>query len=170
MEGDLDMIRDLELLQEIEELEELENELQPRRKIARVNFIDAQNPLEYYNGESFRQNMAFSKDQFLIVLDKFKEKFATSLPSYSPLIQFTVFLRYVKSNGFLRDVSVDVSVQMPISTVHEIVNSVAKDIASYFHTYIVYPSVEEQNIAAARILEKYGFPGCPKARPSSFIR
>ena len=155
--SDLDIISDLELLQEIEELE---NELQPRQKIPRVNFIDAQNPLEYYNTDKeFHLNMAFTKSQFLIVLDKFKDKFETSLPTYSPFIQLTVFLQYLKSNSFLRNVSTQVVVQLPISIVHEIVNSVANDIASCFSEWIVYPTAEEQNIAAARILEKYGFPG-----------
>ena len=159
MERDLELIRDLQFL---EELEEIEEELQPHRKIPRVNLIDAQNPLEYYNGDSFHSYMAFTKEQFLIVLDIFKDTFATSIPAHSPLVQLTVFLRYVKSNNFLKDLCTQTVVQLPISDCHEIVNSVAGDIASYSETYIVYPSVEEQNTAAARVLEKYNFPGCPK--------
>ena len=155
--SDLDIISDLELLQEIEELE---NELQPRQKIPRVNFIDAQNPLEYFNDDvSFKECMAFTKDQFLFVLDKFKHKFASSIPDHSPLVQFTVFLRYVRSNLFLRDLRTDACVQLPITKCHKIVTSVAMDIASYSRTYIVFPTVREQTIIAARILDKYGFPG-----------
>ena len=167
MERDLDLIRDLSLL---EEIEELENELGPQHRIARVNFVDAQNPLEYYNEVSFYNNMGFSKDHFLIVLDRFKDKFSTSLPDFSPFIQFTVFLHYLKSNSFLRNVSTQTVVQLPISAVHKIVNSVAKDIAFYFHVYIVYPSAEEQNIVAARVLEKYNVPGCPKVMDGTQIK
>ena len=161
MDLEFEIIRDLELIEENEEIENELDELQPRRKIPRVNLKDAENPMEYYNGETFRNYMGFTKDQFIIVLDKFKDKFASSISAHSPMIQLTVFLRYVKSNGFLKDVVTQTVVQLPISNVHRIVNSVASDIASYSRTYIVYPTVEEQRIAAARILEKYGFPGTP---------
>ena len=160
---DFELDRDLELIEELEEL-------QPHKKIPRVNLFDAKNPLEYYNAKSFYDNMAFTKDQFLIVLDKFKHKFASSMPIHSPLVQFTVFLSYVKSNSFLRVLGTQACVQLPVATCHEIVNSVAMDIASYTRAYIVYPTVEEQTVIAARILDKYGFPGSVCILHSSEIR
>ena len=149
-------LRNIEFLEEVEEIED-----QPRPKIPRVNLIDAQNPFDYYGEKAFYDNLGVTKDQFPIILAKFQDKFATSIPEHSPFVQFTVFLRYLKSNAFLRDMVAFTCVQLPRSTVHKIVNSVAKDIAFYSRTYIVYPTVEEQNIAAARVLEKYNFPGSP---------
>ena len=126
MDLEFEVMRDLELL---EENEEIEREL--RRKIPRVNFTDAQNPMEYMNDKSFYDNLAFTKEQFLIVLDKFKDKFAASMPAHSPMIQLTVFLCYLKSNQFMRNLSTQTYIQLPISNIHRILNSVANDIASY---------------------------------------
>ena len=110
----------------------------------------------------------------LYLLELIREKMPKGINIFcvfiSPFVQFTVFLRYVKSNEFLRDLSTQAVVQLPISNVHRIVNSVAMDIASYSHTYIAYPTVEEQNITAARILEKYGFPGCPSVMDGSQVK
>ena len=128
MDLEFEMIRDLELM---EENEEIENELMPRRKIPRVIFTDAQNPMEIMNDKSFYDNLAFTKAQFLIVLDKFKDKFAASMSAHSPMIQLTVFLCYLKSNQFLRNLSTQLYIQLPISNIHRILNSVANDIASY---------------------------------------
>ena len=128
MDLEFEMIRDLELM---EENEEIENELMPRRKIPRVIFTDAQNPMEIMNDKSFYDNLAFTKAQFLIVLDKFKDKFAASMSAHSPMVQLTVFLCYVKSNQFLRNLSTQLYIQLPISNIHRILNSVANDIASY---------------------------------------
>ena len=128
MDLEFEMIRDLELM---EENEEIENELMPRRKIPRVIFTDAQNPMEIMNDKSFYDNLAFTKAQFLIVLDKFEDKFAASMSAHSPMIQLTVFLCYLKSNQFLRNLSTQLYIQLPISNIHRILNSVANDIASY---------------------------------------
>ena len=157
----LQAIRNIEFLEEVEEIEN-----QPRPKIPRVNLVDPQNPFEYYNEDAFHDNLGLTKHEFPIVLAKFQDKFATSIPQHSPFVQFTVFLRYLKSNAFLRDMVAFVDVQLPISIVHKIVNSVAEDIAFYSRTYIVYPTIEEQNIAAARVLEKYNFPGSPRDESS----
>ena len=159
------LIRSIEFLEEVEEIEN-----QPRPKIPRVNFIDAQNPFEYYNEVGFYDNVGFTKEQFLIILAKFQEKFTTSIPEHTPFMQFFVFLRYLKSNAFLRDLAVFTCVQLPITSCHKIVDSVAKDIAFYSRTYIVYPTSEEQNIAAARVLEKYSFPGSPSLIDGSQFR
>ena len=128
MDLEFEMIRDLELM---EENEEIENELMPRRKIPRVIFTDAQNPMEILDDKSFHDNLAFTKDQFLIVLDKFKDKFAASMSVHSPMVQLTVFLCYLKSNQFLRNLSTQLYIQLPISNIHRILISVANDIASY---------------------------------------
>ena len=128
MDLEFEMIRDLELM---EENEEIENELMPRRKIPRVIFTDAQNPMEIMNDKSFYDNLAFTKAQFLIVLDKFKDKFAASMSAHSPMIQLTVFLCYLKSNQFMRNLSTQTYIQLPVSNIHRILNSVANDIASY---------------------------------------
>ena len=128
MDLEFEIVRDLELM---EENEEIENELMPRRKIPRVIFTDAQNPMEIMNNKSFYDNLAFTKAQFLIVLDKFKDKFAASMSAHSPMIQLTVFLCYLKSNQFLRNLSTQLYIQLPISNIHRILNSVANDIASY---------------------------------------
>ena len=128
MDLEFEMIRDLELM---EENEEIENALMPRRKIPRVIFTDAQNPREIMNDKSFYDNLAFTKAQFLIVLDNFKDKFAASMSAHSPMIQLTVFLCYLKSNQFLRNLSTQLYIQLPISNIHRILNSVANDIASY---------------------------------------
>ena len=161
----LNGIRNLEFLEEIEEIES-----QPRPKIPRVNLKDPLNPFDYYNGKSFEDYLGLTKEQFPIVLAKFQDKFATSIPNHTPFVQFTVFLRYLKSNAFLRDVATFTCVQLPITTVNQIVNSVAKDIAFYSRTYIVYPTIEEQNIAAARVLEKHSFPGSPSLIDGSQFR
>ena len=161
----LNAVRNLEFLEEIEEIEN-----QPRPKIPRVNLLDPQNPFEYYNDVAFYGNFGVTKEQFSIILAKFQDKFATSIPQHTPFVQFTVFLRYLKSNAFLRDMVAFTCVQLPITSIHEIVNSVAKDIAFYSRTYIVYPTIEEQNIAAARVLEKYNFPGSPSLIDGSQFR
>ena len=150
------LIRNFELMEEFEEIETVANQ-----RVPRVTFTDRQDPFSVFNDEVFQNKFLWTKHQFLIVLQKFKDKLASSM-SHSPLLQFIVFMHYVRSNGFLSDVSTQSFVQLPTSTVHQIVNSVAKDIASYSRTYIVYPNIEEQNITAARILAKYNFPGCSK--------
>ena len=163
----MEYIRDLELLEEIEEIENL---LTPQTRIPRVNFVDRQNAFEYFSNQGFFENFGFTKEQFPIVLDKFRDKFSSSLPEYSPEYQFIVFLDYVKSNQFMRKISTQSYIQLPLSKVNEIVNSVANDISFYSRTYIVYPTVEEQNICAARILENYGFPGCSKIQDGCQIK
>ena len=147
-------IRNIELLEFLEE-----NVFNPR--IPRVIFRDRQNPFEEYSDSFFHGNLGFTKQQFVIVLDKFKDKFAETDPNHPPMLQFIVFMQYVKSNEFLRSVTTQNIVQLPISTVGEIVNNVATDIASFSQEYIAYPSQQEQNVIAARMLEKYGMPGCP---------
>ena len=151
------VLRNIEIIDGYEQLENVINQ-----RIPRVIFSDPQNPFEIFRDDIFQGKFLFRKHQFMTVLDKFKDKFATSMPGHSPLRQFTVYMTYVRSNGFLRDVSTQNYVELPIPTVHKIVNSVAKDIAFYSRNYIVYPNKEEQNIIAARILEKYGFPGCSR--------
>ena len=163
----MEYIRDLEFLEEVEEIENL---LTPQPRIPYVNFIDQQNPFEYFSNKGFFDNFGFTKEQFPIVLSNFRDKFASSIPDYSPECQFIVFLDYVKSDGFLRKVSTQPHVQIPISKVCEIVNSVAKDIAFYSRTFIVYPSIEEQNNMAARVLDKTGFPGCSKIQDGSQMK
>ena len=158
-------LRNIEFLEEVEEVEN-----QPRPKIPRVNLKDPLNPFDYYNDEAFHANLGLTKEQFPIILAKFQDKFATSIPQHTPFVQFTVFLRYLKSNAFMRDVVTFTCVQLPITTVNQIVNSVAKDIAFYTRTYVVYPTIEEQNIAAARVLEKYNFPGSPSLIDGSQFR
>ena len=90
----------IQAIRNIELLEEIEN--QPRPKIPRVNLIDAQNPFEYYNEDAFHTNLGPTKVEFPNILAKFQDK-ATSIPEHSPFVQFTVFLRYLKSSAFLRD-------------------------------------------------------------------
>ena len=150
------LIRNIEIMEELEVMHTAVNQ-----RIPRVIFNDRSDPFSVFNDEVFQNKFLWTKHQFLIVLDKFKNKFASSM-SHSPMLQFIVFMHYVRSNGFVSDVSTQMFVQLPTSTVEDIVNSVAKDIAFYSRNYIVYPTVEEQNIIAARILEKYHFPGCSK--------
>ena len=158
------LIRNIELVEEFEEIRTVVNQ-----RIPRVIFSDRSDPFSVFNDEVFQNKFLWTKHQFLIVLDKFKDKFAASM-SHSSMLQFIVFMHYVRSNGFVSDVSTQMFVQLPTSTVEDIVNSVANDIAFYSRTYIVYPSVEEQNIIAARILEKFKFPGCSKIMDGSQIQ
>ena len=149
-------IRNIELLEYLEE-----NVFNPRPSVPRVIFRDRQDPFVEYSDSFFHDNLGFTKGQFVIVLDKFKDKFAQTDPCHPPLLQFIVFMQYIKSNEFLRNMTTQSIVQLPISTVGEIVNNVATDIASFSQEYIAYPSAQEQNVTAARILEKHGMPGNP---------
>ena len=51
-------------------------------------------------------------------------------------------------------------VQLPVSTIGDVVNDVAKVIASTTHEYIKFPDLDEQNLIAAHFAEEFGFPGC----------
>ena len=142
-------------------LTEIRNQLRIPRRI----FRDQLNPLEYYaSAEKFRKNLIFSKDGFLFVLDIFKHKLTKpdnpSCPSISPLLRLTVFLHYLRSNDFYRVESDIAYLQLPQSTICDVVNQTAKDIASFHSQYIVFPDEGEKEVISSFFLEKFDFPGC----------
>ena len=100
MDLEFEVMRDLELL---EENEEIECEL--RRKIPRVNFTDAQNPMEYMNDKSFYDNLAFTKEQFLIVLDKFKDKFAAFSENKTDSLKVYSFMQSSLTNCLIATIT-----------------------------------------------------------------
>ena len=64
-----------------------------------------------------------------------------------------------RSNGFYRNVGTQLVVQLPKSTISNIVNEVAQVIASSTKEYIKFPTIEEQNVTAAHFAEHFKFPG-----------
>ena len=152
-------------LQGILDTNERLNAIRHQLRIPRRILRDQQNPLEYYRGaEEFRSNLIFSKDGFLYILDLFKDKltkrYNPGSPTISPLLRLTVFLHYLRSNSFYRNESDITYIQLPKSTICDVLNQTAKDIASFSSTYIVFPDEEEKEVIANFFLENFRFPGC----------
>ena len=142
-------------------LEEIRNQFRVQRRI----FRDQQNPLEYYRtNEEFQRNLAFFKDGFLFILDTFKDiltkPYCPSSPTISPLLRLTVFLHYLRSCDFYRVESDITYIQLPKSTICDVVNQTAKDIASFSSTFIPFPDEEGKKVIASYFLENFNFPGC----------
>ena len=51
------------------------------------------------------------------------------------------------------------TVQLPVSTIENVVNDVAKAIAGQSSTYLKFPSVEEQHQIASSFSDEFNFPG-----------
>ena len=72
----------------------------PRRSIS-----DAYNPLEILSDKEFQGAYAFSKDAFLHTFGLFEhllEPKTSASTALSPLLKFSTFLFYLRSNGFYR--------------------------------------------------------------------
>ena len=150
-----------DILDTNERLTEIRNQLRIPRRI----FRDQLNPLEHYrSSEEFRNNLIFSKDGFLFILDIFKDiltkPYNPGSPTISPLLRLTVYLHYLRSNSYYRVESDIAYIQLPKSTIGDILNQTAKDIASYSSTYIVFPDEEEKEVISNFFLENFKFPGC----------
>ena len=140
------------------DLAEIRREARVPRRVLR----DAENPLEYFNEKDFKANLAFSKDGFVFVLEKFQDKIRRPFHDgleISPMLRLTVYLQYIRSNNFYRSSSTQCFIKLPKTTIHNIVNAVAKDIASFSATYINFPDADEQETIAKYFFENYNFPG-----------
>ena len=51
------------------------------------------------------------------------------------------------------------TVQLPVSTVENVVNDVAKAIAGQSSSYLKFPTVQEQHDIASRFSDEHKFPG-----------
>ena len=129
-------------------------------RVPRVEFRDQENPLEAMREKEFKENLAFTKDGFLHILELFKDKIRRPCPNeISPLLKLTVYLQYVRSNDFLKSTRNQFYIRLPKSTICNILNDVSKDIASFSSTYIKFPDLEEQEIIANYFAENFNFPG-----------
>ena len=163
-----DLLEDFPVLNDVEDILDTDSrvtEIRNQFRFSRSLFRDQQNPLEYYrNPEKFRKNLIFSKDGFLHLLGIFKDKLTKpnnpGCPSISPLLRLTVYLHYLRSNSFYRVESDVTYIQLPLSTICEVVTQTAKDIASFYSKYIVFPDEEEKEVISNYFLENFDFPGC----------
>ena len=160
-EEDLEQFNDF--LEGLNDIRETANDLSGIRslgRVPRVEFRDQENPLEAMREKEFKENLAFTKDGFLHVLELFKDKIRRPCHNeISPLLKLTVYLQYVRSNDFYKSTRNQYYIRLPKSTICKIVNDVAKDIASFSSTYIKFPDLEEQEIIANYFAENFNFPG-----------
>ena len=73
--------------------------------IPRRSIHDAYNPLEVLSDKQFQAAYAFSKDAFLHTFGLFEhilEPKTSASTALSPLLKFSTFLFYLRSNGFYR--------------------------------------------------------------------
>ena len=155
----------LRRVQQIENVEAELNEILRLFRIPRRIFRDQENPLEYYRTEKeFKEKIGFSKDGFRFLFDIFKNKlerpFNPGSPTISPLLRLTIFLWYLKHAEFYNSMTDQTLIKLPKSTIGDIVNVVAKDIATFSSKYIVFPDEEEKEVIAKSFLEQFNFPGC----------
>ena len=156
---------DFQLIEDIQNIQQLGDDLHEiaRVRVPRVVFRDQENPLEALSDFDFKANLAFTKDGFLFILDIFKDKIdrPSANPDYyiSPLLRLTIFLQYLRSNGFYRNVSTHYFTKIPTSTIGRIVNDVAKDIASFQSEYIQFPNLNQRDEIANYFMENFQFPG-----------
>ena len=98
----------LETLEAVSRIENLAGDirdLNSGQHIPRGILRDFGNPLEALSDKQFQSAHAFSKDKFLHVFDLFKTELQPSNPGrhvVPPLIKFSTFLFYLRSNGFYR--------------------------------------------------------------------
>ena len=138
------------------------NDIRRLGRVPRVVFCDQENPLEALREKEFKENLIFSKDGFLHILELFKDKIRRPChqsAEISPLLKLTTYLQSVRSNDFYRSTRNQFYIRLPKSTICKIVNEVAKDIASFSSTYIKFPDLEEQEVIANYFAENYNFPG-----------
>ena len=174
----MDIFEDFPLLQEMQDIFDTDADVQDildtearlveirnQFRIPRRIFRDQLNPLEHYRtSEEFQKNFGFFKDGFLFILDIVKDKltkpYNPGSPTISPLLRLTVFLHYLRSNSFYRVESDIAFIQLPTSTICEVVNQTARDIASFSSKYIAFPDEEEKEVISSYFLENFKFPGC----------
>ena len=164
----MDFSEDFPLLQDVQDILDTEARLAEIRnqfRIPRRRFRDQLNPLEYYeSAKKFRDNLIFSKDGFRFILDIFKDILTKpnnpGSHTISPLLRLTVFSHYLRSNDFYRVESDIAFIQLPKSTICEVVNQTARDVASFSSKYIVFPDEEEKEVISNYFLENFDFPGC----------
>ena len=96
-EEDLEQFNDF--LEGLNDITETANDLSGIRslgRVPRVEFRDQENPLEAMREKEFKENLAFTKDGFLHVLELFKDKIRRPCHNeISPLLKLTVYLQYV---------------------------------------------------------------------------
>ena len=140
-------------------------EIQNQFRIPRTIFRDQLNVLEFYNAQKFKDNMGYTKDGFLFVLNIFKDKldkgFNPGSPTISALNRLAIFLHYLRSSGdFYRTESDIAWIRLPKNTICNVLNQTAKDIASFTSMYIVLPDQHEKEVIANYFFEHFDFPGC----------
>ena len=92
----------------LNDIRETANDLSDIRRLGRVPrivFRDQENPLEALREKEFKENLIFSKDGFLHILELFKDKIRRPChqsAEISPLLKLTVYLQYVRSNDFYK--------------------------------------------------------------------
>ena len=153
-----------DLIDNVAEVQQLANQIDEIvPPIPRRVFRDQLNPLEHYDERNFKANFAFSKDGFRHVLGIFGPQLEAKKrrdPPFSPLLMLSVFLLYLRSNGFYRSVATQFVVQLSKRAVGRIVNFTARVIANAMSAYVKFHTIDEQNEIAARFGEEYNFSGC----------
>ena len=152
---------------QVERLQALDQEVRnlqlENQRVARTFLRDQLNPLESYSDHLFKQNFAFTKETFVNIYNIFKDELTVAPCNYGPyippILRFTIFMQYLRSNSFYRCVSTQCVVTAPESTVCRIVNQVAKTIAARHSTYVKFPDANQQDQIAQRIFEESKIPG-----------
>ena len=127
-----DLLEDFPIVNDVQDILDTQtrlNEIRNQFRIPRRIFRDQMNPLEYYaNPKKFKDNLIFSKDGFLHLLGIFKDKLTKpnnpGSPSISPLLRLTLYLHYLRSSSFYRVESDITYIQLPTSTICEVLNQI----------------------------------------------
>ena len=164
----MDLSETFPLLNDVQDILNTEarlNEIIHTFRVPRTIFRDQLNPLEKYSRQKFYDNMGFTKDGFLFVLDIFKDKldkgYNPGSPTISPLNRLAIYVHYLRSSGnFYRSESEISWIELPVNTICNVLNQTAIDIASFSSKYIAFPDEEKREVIANYFLENFDFPGC----------
>ena len=152
-------------VQEILDTERRLNEIRNYFRVPRTILRDQLNPMEHYNERKFKDNLGFSKNGFLFMLNIFKGKldrgYNPGSPTISPLNRLAIYLHYLRSSGnFYRTENEITWIQLPVSTICHILNQTAIDISSFSSKFIAFPDKDEKEVIANYFQENFDFPGC----------
>ena len=141
---------------EIDELS-IEPAALPRRV-----FEDRMNPFDMRPHE-FRVTLGMSKEFFKDLLDMLTpqliRKRQNDCGNLLPIHRLTIFLQFLRTNGFHKSVGSQFFIRVTQSMVTTTVNSLSRVVASLKSEYVQFPDMEEGKKISQAIFEDTGFPG-----------
>jgi hypothetical protein len=149
----------VEFLLDLEEEEARFGPCELPRRILR----DRDNPLESLRPLEFRIIFGMSKDSFRRVLGLIEVQLVGPRQhnpvSLNPIHKLTIFLQFLRTNGFQKSVGSQHHIRVSQSVVCEVVNNVAKIIAGLVPQFVTFPDVQESAHIGNELFQLSGLPG-----------